>query len=125
MDERCFFSLGAHMSRTTLQAARGGIHMHICIAPRLTALQTLWSKRSAELLLLATEKWKVLFAVVIACLRTQHGEIDGVMPSCVPHCDCPGCVQICQPTRSGSTLSGSSLAGKVVWLPRQATVRAV
>ena len=30
-----FFSLGAHMSRhmsrTTLQAARGGVHMHICI----------------------------------------------------------------------------------------------
>ena len=36
--ERCFSLLGAHMSRTTLQAARGGIHMHICIAPRLTAL---------------------------------------------------------------------------------------
>ena len=26
------------MSRTTLQAARGGVHMHICIGARVTAL---------------------------------------------------------------------------------------
>ena len=26
-----FFSLARHMSRTTLQAARAGVHMHICI----------------------------------------------------------------------------------------------
>ena len=40
--ERCFFSLVTYMSRTTLH-----IHMHICIAPRLTALAALHTKASS------------------------------------------------------------------------------